>query len=121
MKKIAFALLLGAAFVAGCGDKGGDGKDSKSASAASSGEAKKDDKGGGGGEIGVKECDDYMAQFKKCIDKVPAEGKAAMQQAYDQSVNAWKEAAKSGPEAKAALQPGCKAALDALAQNPMCK
>jgi hypothetical protein len=119
VKKIAFALLLGAAFVSGCGDKAADGKDAKSASAASSGEAKKDDKAGGGGEIGVKECDDYMAAYSKCLDKMPAEAKGPMKDAYDQQVKAWKEAAK-GP-GKDALATGCKAAADAMASNPACK
>ncbi|MBL9024610.1 MAG: hypothetical protein JNL21_20610 [Myxococcales bacterium] len=124
MKKIAIALLLGTVFAVGCGDKaGGDGKDSKSASAGDKKDEKKDEKKseGGGDKIGVKECDEYMDLFKKCIDKVPAEGKAAMQQGYDASVKAWKDAAAQGGPAKDALAQGCKAALDAMAQNPACK
>ena len=127
MKKIAIALLLGTVFAVGCGDKAaGDGKDTKSASAdkkddKKDGDKKDDKKAEGGDKIGVKECDEYMDLFKKCIDKVPAEGKDAMQQGYDASVKAWKDAAAQGGAAKDALAQGCKAALDAMAQNPACK
>lgn len=107
VKKIAFALLLGAAFVAGCGDKAADGKDAKSASAASSGEAKKDDKAGGGGDTGIKECDDYIAALLKC-DKMPAESKKAV----EDSKAAWKQAA-SGP-GKDAIASTCKQSMEAV-------
>jgi len=119
VKKIAIALLLGAAFVVGgCGDKAEDGKDAKSASASSTGDAKKDDKGGGG-EIGVKECDEYIAAYSKCIDKMPDAAKGPSKEGLDTMVKAWKEAAK-GP-GKDSLATGCKAAADAMAQNPACK
>jgi hypothetical protein len=73
-----------------------------------------------GGEIGVAECDEYITKMRACLDKMPAEAKAATQQGFEQSIAAWKQAA-SNEAAKAGLATGCKSALDALAQNPACK
>jgi hypothetical protein len=73
-----------------------------------------------GGEIGVAECDEYVTKMRACLEKMPAEAKAATQQGFEQSITAWKQAA-SNEAAKAGLATGCKSALDALAQNPVCK
>ena len=106
MNKIAIALVLGTVFAVGCGDKGADGKDSKSASAG--GSAKADDKkAAGGGETGIKECDDYIAAIAKC-DKMPPESKKAV----EDSKAAWKQAA-SGP-GKDAVITACKQGADAV-------
>jgi hypothetical protein len=115
VKKIAIALLLGTVFAVGCGDKGADGKDTKSASAG--GSAKADDKkaAGGEGEIGVKECDDYIKTWKDCY-KDPA-AKAAAQPGLDAMTKAWKDAAAQGGAAKDALKTGCKQALDTFPKD----
>src|SRR5262245_61789247 len=76
--------------------------------------------GGGGGDIGVAECDDYVAKMRACLDKMPAEAKGPSQSAFEQSITAWKQAA-SNEASKPGLATACKAALDAIAQNPMCK
>ncbi len=117
MNKFAIALMLGAVFAVGCGDKAGDGKDSKSASASGSGSAKADDKkaAGGGGEIGVKECDDYIKMWKDCY-KDPA-AKAAAQPGLDAMVKAWKDAAAAGGAQKDALATGCKTAMDTFPKD----
>ena len=73
-----------------------------------------------GGEIGVAECDEYVTKMRACLDKMPAEAKAASQSGFEQSINAWKQAA-SNEASKAGLASACKSALDALAQNPVCK
>ena len=73
-----------------------------------------------GGEIGIAECDEYVTKMRACLEKMPAEAKAATQQGFEQSITAWKQAA-SNEAAKAGLASGCKSALDALAQNPVCK
>ena len=75
---------------------------------------------GGGDSIGVPECDDYVSKMRACLDKMPAEAKGASQGAFEQSISAWKQAA-SNEASKAGLATACKAALDAIAQNPMCK
>ena len=116
MKTFAFALLLGSAMLVGCGDQAGGGAKSGAPAASGTAAAKSD---GGGDKIGIKECDDYMEAYSKCLDKMPAEAKTAAKTAYDEQVKAWKEAAK-GP-GKDALATGCKAAADAMAANPACK
>lgn len=87
---------------------------------------KKDEAAGGGGggaggdSVGVQECDDYIKKYATCIDKMPAAAKPAAEQGFKAQKDAWKTSAAT-PEGKAALKTGCKAALDALAGNPMCK
>jgi hypothetical protein len=105
MKKVLVALMLGmglAALGAGCGKEEGGG-----------------DKGDKADKIGVAECDDYIAKYSACLGKMPAASKPAMEAAFKQMKDAWKTAA-AGP-GKDGLKTGCKAALDGLAQNPMCK
>ena len=106
MKKIAFALLLGAAFVAGCGDKAADKPELRDEIEAAR-RAREHDKAGGGGDTGIKECDDYIAALLKC-DKMPAESKKAV----EDSKAAWKQAA-SGP-GKDAIASTCKQSMEAV-------
>lgn len=89
----------------GCG--GGDKKEGDAAAAT-------------GDSVGVAECDDYLKKMESCLGKMPPEGKAAQEQAFKQSREAWKAAAAT-PQGKEGLKTTCKASLDALAQNPMCK
>ncbi len=112
MKKVLVALMFGMGLVAlgaGCDKKDEGAKTDDKAGAAASGD-----------KIGVQECDDYMAKMKACMDKMPAAAKGAQEQAFKTTTDAWKQAA-STPAGKDGLKTGCKAALDALAQNPMCK
>ena|SRR5688572_22174059 len=85
------------------------------------GDKKEGDKGAASGDsVGVAECDDYLKKMEACLGKMPAEAKAAQEQAFKQSRDAWKQAAAT-PQGKEGLKTTCKASLDALAQNPMCK
>ncbi|HEY3816381.1 MAG TPA: hypothetical protein VGL81_04380 [Polyangiaceae bacterium] len=79
-------------------------KDSGAGSGGSGGSA-----AAGGGDIGVKECDDYMKKWNDCY-KDPAV-KAAAKPGLDQTVAAWKQAA-STPQGKAGLATSCKMMLD---------
>jgi hypothetical protein len=64
------------------------------------------------GPIGIPECDEYVTKYMKCIsDKVPASARKTMNEAMDQTIKAWKEAA-DGP-ARDGLATACKAAVDA--------
>lgn len=76
--------------------------------------------GGGGNSIGVAECDEYIAKYQKCIDKMPAAAKPTAEQGFKTQIDAWKTSAAT-PAGKEALKAGCKATLDALATNPLCK
>ncbi len=73
-----------------------------------------------GGDIGVAECDDYLKKMEACMGKMPAASKAAMEQGFKASRDAWKQAAAT-PQGKESLKTSCKAAADAMAANPMCK
>lgn len=70
-------------------------------------------------QIGVAECDQYIAKMTQCLDKMPEESRAASKTALEQATTAWKQAAAT-EEGKAGLVNACKASLDALAQNPAC-
>lgn len=66
------------------------------------------------GEIGVKECDDYIAMYRKCIDdKMPEAARETAKKALQASIDAWKSAAatESGREA---LDEACKTAQEAM-------
>ena len=63
--------------------------------------------------IGILECDLYIDRYRKCIDaKAPLAAKPAMMDAFDKTIEVWKEAA-AGP-GRDALAQGCKAAYDAV-------
>ncbi len=113
MKKIAFALLLsaGCVMVAACGGKSsGDGGDAKSSGGTAA----------AGDSVGVAECDDYIKKYEACIGKAAGPAKAAAQQGFDAQRQGFKSGAAT-PEGKAALKTQCKALVDGLASNPMCK
>ena len=129
MRKFLFALTFAALAMVACKKEGGEttttAPQTKEPMRAE--ETKKDmpaeaaePTGGTGGEIGVAECDEYVTKMRACLDKMPAEAKAASQSGFEQSINAWKQAA-SNEAAKPGLASACKSALDALAQNPVCK
>ena len=73
-----------------------------------------------GGAIGVAECDEYITKYSACIAKMPAAAKGTAETGFKAQQDAWKASAAT-PEGKAALKAGCKATLDALATNPLCK
>jgi hypothetical protein len=109
VKKIAIALVLGAMFAVGCGDKGADGAKS---GAAASGSAKADAKSGGGDSgTGVAECDEYIKKWNDCY-KDPAM-KAAAEPGLKATKDAWKTAAET-PAGKDGLKMSCKAMVDAF-------
>jgi hypothetical protein len=65
--------------------------------------------------IGIRVCDDYIADYTRCIDeKVPEAAREQMFAAMEQTRKAWMEAA-SGP-AKDRLPTACRAAADAAKQ-----
>lgn len=116
----AFAAAVGVAFTMGC-SKSEDKK--PEAAPAAKPEEKKGEAAApaaGGGDVGVAECDDYIKKMEGCMGKMPAEAKTAMEQGFKQSKDAWKQAAAT-PQGKEGLKTACKAALDALANNPACK
>ena len=109
MMKVMVALIMTGGLLlvgAGCGKE--EAKDEKAGAAAS------------GDKVGVQECDDYIAKYAACIKKMPAAAQGPAEQGFKTQKDAWRTAA-STPTGKEGLKTGCKTALDALAQNPMCK
>lgn len=104
MKKLMIALMVVGAFAAGCGSKEGSGSGSGAAAA--------------GDKVGIQACDDYITKMEACMAK-DATTKAAMEQSFKTTRDAWKQAAAQGGAAKDALKQGCDAALAAI--PPTCK
>jgi hypothetical protein len=74
--------------------------------------------------IGIEECDEYIEKMEECLEDIPAAGKPAMEQALEQSRDAFTqsaEAAKDSKVAEDALRDSCKQSLEALEKNPACK
>ncbi len=88
------ALFAAAAFISGCDDETQD------------------------GDI-PKECDEYLKTVEKCMKNVPAEARTS----FERGVKVQRDAIKAAttPEARRALREGCKTALDAMKQKPVCK
>jgi hypothetical protein len=70
------------------------------------------------GDIGVAECDDYLAKYKQCIDtKVPADRKNALENGLARTRTTWKMLADN-PGARPGLTQACHLALE-TAQTTM--
>lgn len=133
MNKVTIALVLGAVFAMGCGDKtdaagSGSAKASgaasvktsaapaaSSAAPAASSAAAPD---AAGDTIGVQECDDYVKKWKECY-KDPTT-KAAMEPGLKTMTDEWKKQAAAGGAQKDGLKMVCKASLDAF-KSDACK
>jgi hypothetical protein len=72
------------------------------------------------GMVGVATCDAYVTKMRACIDKLPEADREARRKSLDGSLAAFREQARR-PETKANLETTCKAAMDALASEPLCK
>ena len=101
MKKLFVVMLAMAAMSMGCDDK-----------------KKKEEAGGGDGAL-PQACQDYLKKQEACIGKVPDAAKEGMKTALKTTKDSFKAA--NTPEARKALEGGCKASLATLAKNPMCK
>jgi len=112
MKTTVLAAMMACTFLAlGCNKDGGEGEKAGGDSKASSG--------------GAKVCEDYFAANKKCIDKaiaaIPDQAmKDQTKKTMEDAEKQWKDMLKD-PASAAAAESGCKAALDALKNNPACK
>jgi len=73
-----------------------------------------------GDKVGVAECDDYITKYAACIKKMPAAAQTTAETGFKTQKDAWRAAAAT-PQGKEGLKTGCKMALDALAQNALCK
>jgi hypothetical protein len=111
MKKLALCALGLALTISAC--SGGNAPAAKATAAPPAATTAQAPAASAAGDIGVPECDDYIAKYSACLDsKVPEAGRAALRQAFDQTKAAWKQAATT-QAAKDALAMGCKQALEA--------
>ncbi len=65
-----------------------------------------------GDKIGVPECDDFIAKYEACTDKVPEAGRAQYKDALVQWRKSWRQLA-ADPTTKGTLAAACKQAADA--------
>ncbi len=73
-----------------------------------------------GDKIGVAECEEYIAAWEKCYEKMPEAAKTAAKSSFEMQRKAWKDQAaalEQNPQAKAALASACKQAIQALQQT----
>ena len=64
-----------------------------------------------GDKIGVPECDDFIAKYEACADKVPEAGRAQYKDALAQWRKSWKQLA-ANPTTKGTLAAACKQATE---------
>jgi hypothetical protein len=79
--------------------------------------------GGGapaGGETGVKECDEYVATFERCLPKLPEGAREALKKAVYAQREGFKQTAQTA-EGKTSLVGTCTTALENLKKNPACQ
>lgn len=66
------------------------------------------------GEIGIAECDDYVAKYRSCLDKMPSEVRDSMQQGLDAALAGYKQSAEAAPDQ---TREACKMADAAAGQS----
>lgn len=69
-----------------------------------------------GDKIGVPECDDFIAKYEACTDKVPEAGRAQYKDALAQWRKSWKQLA-ANPTTKGGLVAACKQAAESSAAS----
>jgi hypothetical protein len=69
-----------------------------------------------GDKIGVAECDEYLAKYEACANKVPEPGRGAMIASIKQLKNSWITIAVN-PETRTSLVAECKKNQEETKQN----
>jgi hypothetical protein len=69
-----------------------------------------------GDKIGVAECDEYLAKYEACANKVPEPGRGAMLSSIKQLKNSWITIAVN-PETRTNLAAECKKSQEETKQN----
>jgi hypothetical protein len=70
-----------------------------------------------GENIGVPECDDYLAKYETCVSsKVPEAARAQYQSTLAQTRKSWRDLA-ANPQTKASLAAACKTATESARQT----
>jgi hypothetical protein len=67
----------------------------------------------GGDKIGIAECDDFLAKYEKCIEKMPAVARPGAEQSIKTMRETWKKVAET-PSAKTGMASMCKQAAEGV-------
>jgi hypothetical protein len=67
--------------------------------------------------IGVAECDEYLAKYDKCIEKMPADKRAGIKQKLATMRESWNQATKKATD-KSAFVTVCKQLLATSKETP---
>lgn len=70
---------------------------------------------GPGVPVGVKECDDYVACYEACIEKMPPAQKDPLLATFDTQRRVYRTEAAAGD--KAQLAASCRAAIEAIKET----
>ncbi len=100
--------------------EGGTPPGGEGSAAASSSAAPPSSGGAPPGVVGEADCDAYVTNMRACIAKLPEADRAPKEKVLEASLATWRDQA-ARPETRANLKTTCKAALDALASNPLCR
>lgn len=128
MKKLPFVLTVCALALsfAACNKSGGDNNAAAdnnvaakvaapagkaAASEAKAADAASDKKDDGAAKIGIAACEEYVAKYLKCIEKMPEAAREPARQGLKQMSDSWKAAATA--ENSEALGNACKQAMEA--------
>lgn len=66
--------------------------------------------------LGIPACDLYVANFTRCLDKIPGTAKTSMKMALDNSIQGWKTSLDQPGVDKAAIAQTCIMASTAAKQ-----
>lgn len=68
--------------------------------------------------VGVPDCDEYLAFMKGCLERLPPETRAAIDEALTSARAAWAEGGE--PEVREGFAEGCRTALESVRTSGMC-
>ena len=70
--------------------------------------------------IGVAECDEYVARYEACLEKMPGPAGEAPRQALHAQRESLRATA-ANPSSRAAVKRTCRELMEGLAQNAACR
>ena len=63
-------------------------------------------------KVGVDVCDQYVADYGKCIEKMPEADREAARRVVFENITVWKQTASGGPAGEKSLQTACRIARE---------
>ena len=118
-KSLLVFFILCAAILIGCSktETGNSNGSSTSSNTAGSSNTSGSSTTASGDNIGIPECDDYIAKYESCVrGKVPEQARAALESSLKTARDNWKKAAENA-QSRGTLAAACKQASDAAAAS----